>query len=93
MNNTMDGEEITRRMTPAEYVVHIFKGVRATARQIGCDPSLVSRWRTRTDRFGHVGTVPTAHRRAILAKAKELDLDITSEDLDFGRSIYEHGHE
>jgi len=32
-------------LNPAEYVIYKFGGVRATARAIGCYPSVVSRWR------------------------------------------------
>lgn len=80
-------------MSPAQYVVFAFKGVRATARQIGCHPSAVSRWVRHTDKLGFTGSIPAAFRRVILSRAKELSLDIKSEDLDFGRTIYEHGNE
>lgn len=75
-------------LNPAEYVIHIFKGVRKAARQIGCDPSAVSRWRTAKDREGFEGSIPACAQRVIIRKALELKLDITSLDLDFGRTVF-----
>ncbi len=80
-------ERENKHLNPAEYVIHVFRGVRAAARAIGCNPSAVSRWRTSKDRAGFFGSVPALYQRKIHAKAKELDLDINSDDLDFGRLI------
>lgn len=75
------------QMTPAEYVIHTFKGVRATARAIGRAPSSVSKWPKPKADKGCDGLVPSAAQKAILEKARELSLDITAEDLIFGRQI------
>lgn len=80
--------------TPAQYVTKMFGGIRATARAIGRDPSSVLQWGKPVEIGGRGGMIPTAIRLTILAKAKELDLDITSQDLDYGREIPEtHGAE
>lgn len=80
-------------LKPAEYVIHVFRGVSATARALGRDRSSVCKWRLPRERRGCDGQVPGGVRQAILSKAKELGLDINSDDLDFGRSIYEHSDE
>lgn len=72
---------------PAEYVIHVFRGVRAAARALGRDPSSVSKWRLPKERKGCDGFVPGPVRQTILTKARELGLDIDSEDLDYGRDI------
>jgi DNA-binding transcriptional regulator YdaS (Cro superfamily) len=76
----------TTQLTPAQYVIRTFDGVGATARAIGCDASNVSKWakpRARTP----AGTIPQCRHAAILAKAKELGLDITPTDLVIGREV------
>lgn len=67
-------------LTPAEYVIHVFKGVRATARAISRAPGSVSKWRKN-------GEVPSAAARRILEVARERNLDITPSDLAYGRLI------
>lgn len=69
-------------LTPAEYVVLSFNGVRNTARAIGRSATSVSNWKNSKH-----GQIPTAARLKILASARGLGLDITSNDLDFGRKI------
>ena len=74
-------------LRPADYVIHIFGGVRATARALGRSPSSVSRWQTYTNRDGVVGAIPSALQALILDRAEELDLDISAVDLIQGRKI------
>lgn len=74
-------------LSPAEYVIKVFKGVRAAATAIGRDRSAIYKWKLPRDMGGCDGQIPGPARKAILSKARELDLDITSHDLDFGRSI------
>lgn len=66
-------------MTPAQYVIHIFKGVRATARAVGRTPSSVSKWQK--------ARIPSGAHRKILDVAKERGLDLTSNDLVYGRTV------
>jgi hypothetical protein len=69
-------------LSPAEYVVLVFKGVRATARVVGRTPSSISKWRTTGN-----GSVPSSLQKKILDKAAEYSLDITPSDLIFGRHV------
>jgi hypothetical protein len=73
-------------LTPAEYVIRVFNGVRATARAIGRSPSSISKWQKRRD-DGIDGMIPSCAQRRILQIAKEQGLDITPHDLIFGRSV------
>lgn len=66
-------------MTPAQYVIHVFKGVRATARAVGRTPSSVSKWQK--------ARIPSGAHRRILDIAKEQDLDIQPQDLIYGRTV------
>lgn len=74
-------------LTPAEYIILKFKGVRATARALGRSPSSVSKWRSTKSEQGTGGNIPSRAARQILAKARELHLDITPDDLLFGREV------
>lgn len=75
------------QLTPAEYVISVFKGVRATARAIGRSPSSVCKWRRDKDRAGTDGQIPRCAQVALLLKAREMGLDLTAEDLIFGRAV------
>jgi hypothetical protein len=66
------------QITPAELVIGAFNGVRATARELGCDPSAVSRWKK-------TGLIPGSYQRRILELAWERGVDLTAHDLIFGR--------
>lgn len=72
-------------LTPAEYVIQTFGGVRATARAIGRDKSSVSVWRRAKTRKGTGGLIPHKAQPLILQAAKERGLDITPTDLIVGR--------
>ena len=70
------------QLSPAEYIVRAFGGVRATARALNKTPSAVSKWQ---NQYG--GVIPSSNLQKILNKAEELSLDITPEDLILGRII------
>lgn len=70
------------QLSPAEYVIHIFGGVRATARALNMAPSAISKWQHQSN-----GVIPSKNMQKILTKAVELQLDITPEDLVVGRSV------
>jgi hypothetical protein len=74
-------------LSPAEYVIRVFGGVRRVAAAIGRDPGAVCKWRKSHAERGTGGLIPTGAQRALLAKAAELDLDITCEDLIRGREV------
>jgi transposase len=78
-----------RTVRPADYVISQFKGVRATARALGRHPSTVSRWQRTKDERGTDGQIPRQVMSKILAKARELKLDITVQDLLLGREVCE----
>lgn len=67
------------QMTPAQYVIYVFKGVRATARAVGRTPSSVSKWQK--------GRIPSGAHRKILDVARERGLDLTPDDLVYGRTV------
>lgn len=73
------------KMSPAQYVFFKFGGVRATARALGLDPSGVCRWTKLRSVGGRGGDVPNSAQKKILILAKAASLDITPEDLIFGR--------
>jgi len=74
-------------MRPADYVIHAFKGVRATARAIGRHPSSVSRWQVPKNRKGTDGMIPHRAQHLVLEAAQNLELDITPTDLIIGRHL------
>ena len=78
-----------KHLSPAEYVIHVFKGVRATARAIGRTPSAVSKWPKpkNVDRQGCDGRVPQKVQARILDEAEKRGLDITLNDLFYGREV------
>lgn len=69
-------------LSPAEYVIHIFGGVRATARALDRAPSSISKWQN-----SYKGIIPSQNIPKIMTKAKELNLDIRPEDLVIGRDM------
>jgi hypothetical protein len=74
-------------LSPAKYVIHVFGGVRPTARAIGRDPSTVCKWPLPRAQKGCDGKIPGGVFRTILKEAKKRKLDITANDLIFGRNI------
>lgn len=72
-------------MKPAQVVIQAFGGVRATARAIGRDPSTVSRWKKPKSKKGCGGDVPGLLHKTILRVAQNRGLNITIQDLLYGR--------
>ena len=70
------------RLSPAEFVIHQFGGVRKTARALDKTPSTISKWQ-----HNNSGVIPTKNMVSILSKADSLGLDITADDLVHGREI------
>jgi hypothetical protein len=68
-------------LKPAHYVTHLMGGVRQAAKKLKYSPSAVSRWRTLD------GEVPTKARKKILIYAQKNKLDITANDLEYGRML------
>ena len=74
-------------LNPSEFVVHSFGGVRETARVLGRSPGSVCKWKTFRNSHGEVGGIPRNLFPLILKKSKDKGLDITLEDLVFGRAV------
>lgn len=74
-------------LSPADFVISSFGGVRKLAGILGTSPSTVSRWSTRSNRFGEFGNIPNGMHKTILKKAKKLKVDITATDLVYGRNV------
>lgn len=90
-------------LSPAEYVLRVFsealgkhprskgqdKGVRALARVLGRSASSVSSWTKPIEQRGTGGQIPRQAIWDILAKAKEMGLDLNPNDLLLGREVQE----
>lgn len=74
-------------MKPAEYAIHAFQGVRSLARALGRDPDQISRWKRPKTSNGCSGGIPKSAMKPILEAARCKGIDITAEDLLFGRTI------
>jgi hypothetical protein len=72
-------------LSPAKHVIEQFGGINRTARVLQKDPASVYRW-TQKRRDIPKGTIPSQNFRRILKEAKRFNLDITVEDLVFGRN-------
>lgn len=70
--------ENTPNLTPVDICIKAFGGVRKLAKAMGIDPAAVSRWKKR-------GTVPAYIQKKLLTVAKAQGLEISADDLIFGR--------
>lgn len=75
------------KLSPANYVILVLGGVRATARVVDRHPASVIRWKKPKNQGGFGGRIPTVPRETILKHAKRNNLPITSTDLDNGRDV------
>lgn len=87
VNNTYMDNNKVMHLSPAEYVIKVFGGVRKTARAIGRTAPSISKWQKARDNKGTGGRVPTAAAEIILQIAQRDSLDITASDLLLGRDI------
>lgn len=76
-------------LNPAEYVVRVFGGVRKSGEAIGRSAAAVSKWNKSKKNKGSGGRIPSVAQLAILKVAKRRGLDITPQDLIFGREVKE----
>lgn len=75
-------------LSPAAYVIHCFGGVRKTGRLLGRTGSTISQWtKEKKDGRGRGGQVPNSLHKKILHLATTRGLDITPNDLIFGRTV------
>lgn len=69
------------KTTPAQKVISIFGGVRATARILGRNGSTVSRWQKPRAEGGTGGRIPTSAQGPLLEHARANGLPLTADDL------------
>lgn len=75
------------KKSPAEYVIHIFGGVRPLARLIDRHPSSVAAWKRSSENRGGGGFVPVRLHADLLKLAAKKKLDLTSDHLIYGGKI------
>lgn len=74
-------------MTPAEYVIHVFGGVNSAARAVGYSGAAVCKWQKSREWRGSKGVVPQRSQEKVLRAAQRMRLDLTRNDLIYGRDI------
>lgn len=74
-------------LTPAEFVIRTFGGVRATARLVGRSQPSVSAWRRPKSRKGTGGSIPAGLYLVILRIARSRRMDVGASDLISGRFV------
>lgn len=75
------------KLSPAEYVVHVFGSQSAVGKAIGRNQATIFRW-LRSKRQGGVGgLVPHVAQQQVLKVAQRKGLDIRPEDLVVGREV------
>lgn len=67
-----------KHRTPVELAISGFGGVRPLARAVNRDPAAISRWQKS-------GTIPSSVLRVLLKEARERGIELTSDDVIFGR--------
>lgn len=72
---------------PAQLVIETFGGVHMAAKAIGRSPASVCNWQKTRKWKGSQGSIPVSAQKDILKVAGKLGLDLTLEDLNFGRTI------
>lgn len=81
----------TVHLTPMEYAIYAFRGVRPMARSLRVDAGQLSRLRRKRDRHGHVGLIPATIQRRILDRvavgAVRLRVPLTAEHIMSGGSV------
>lgn len=75
------------KLSPAQYVIHVFGTQTALAKAIRRSQGSVNRWVASKYRGGTGGLIPTEAQQAILRAAQRKGLDIQPGDLVVGRTI------
>jgi hypothetical protein len=76
-----DKKNAPDKRTPAQKVIAVFGGVRATARILGRNGSTVSRWQKPRAEGGTGGRIPTSAQGPLLEHARSHGLPLTADDL------------
>lgn len=66
---------------PAASVIAKFGGVRPLARELGLDPSTISKWQTRSRKHGTEGLIPARYHWTLLALARSRSIELEAEEL------------
>lgn len=74
-------------MTPADYVITKFGGIRPLARMLGIDHSSVQRWTRPLSKRGSGGLIPSRHHQRILTLAREQGVEIDAANLIVGGDL------
>lgn len=74
-------------ISAAEHVIKQFGGIRPTARALKCGVTSVARWKRPRSKDGTAGSIPEPYMRTIMEIAYQKKLDITANDLVFGRNL------
>lgn len=81
----------TVHLTPMEYAIYAFRGVRPMARHLRVDAGQLSRLRRKRDRHGHLGLIPATIQRRILDRVTDgavpLRVPLTPEHLTSGGTV------
>lgn len=75
------------RMSPFDYAIHHFGGVRSMGRLLGVQPSQISRLRRKRDKTGKVGLIPGTMQQKILEHARVKELPITTDNVVYGGEV------
>ena len=75
------------KMSPAEYSIFVFGGIRQMSRIINRSPAAICRWKSPRSKKGCGGRMPMAAQHEILKVAKKFKLPITPADLVYGRVV------
>jgi len=76
-----DKKNAPEKRSPAQKVIAVFGGVRATARILGRNGSTVSRWQKPRAEGGTGGRIPTSAQGPLLEHARANGLPLTADDL------------
>lgn len=69
-------------LTPTKLVILLFGGIRPLARTLKINHSAVSQWQNTKDQG-----IPRKHHASLLEIAKKRNIELSLEDLAFGRTI------
>ena len=77
------------RLTPVEVAARAFGSQYKLAKALGVPDRTISHWKRSKDRKGCDGDIPRTYLRKVLTIARTKGLDLTADDLIFGREVQE----
>jgi len=75
------------QLSPAQYIIYVFGGVRKAGLAIGRSAAAISKWNKSKKNKGTDGRIPGPAQMDILNVAMRRKLDITADDLIHGRKV------